>query len=130
MSLNSASINMKNDDYVSNLFHGIKNVKELTLCDSTLEKTYKCSFEVYDFKVAEVPNSFLSHLKSFEIRGFFGKESEMSVVEFLLKNVSAIEKMFIKPSPEVSKNLKKQNEVMRRLLILPRASASCLIVFS
>ncbi|KAL5725671.1 hypothetical protein ACHQM5_008790 [Ranunculus cassubicifolius] len=177
MSLNSASINMKNDDYVSNLFHGIQNVKELTLCDSTLEilpsvkvllalsnlnkltlteirplngelfiellcsvpqiqsfiissGIFKRSFEVYDFKAAEIPNSFLSHLKSFEIQGFFGKESEMYVVEFLLKNVSAIERVFIKSSPEISENLKKQNEVMRRLLILPRASASCLIVFS
>ncbi|KAL5725683.1 hypothetical protein ACHQM5_008800 [Ranunculus cassubicifolius] len=174
-SLKSASIDIDNVDYASNLIQGIQYVKELILSHYTLEclpsvkdllalsnlkkltlawiysfsgelltellcsvpqihsliienENYNC-FEDYDFTLAEIPKSFLSHLKSLEIRQFFGNESELSLVELLLKNVRAVEKMTLVLSTELSKDLKKRNEVMRRLLIVPRAS-SCVINFS
>ncbi|KAF9587311.1 hypothetical protein IFM89_001035 [Coptis chinensis] len=76
-----------------------------------------------------IPQSFLSNLKSVELRSFDGNENDLGLVEFLLKNAIALQKVTIRGSSALSANPKKQFEVTKQLLMLPRDS-TCVIDFS
>ncbi|KAF9590679.1 hypothetical protein IFM89_036171 [Coptis chinensis] len=73
---------------------------------------------------------FLPHLKTVEVRCFYGRENEVSVIMFLLKNARVLEKMTIISVSTLSADPKKQMKISKRLLMLPRASGCSVIDFS
>ncbi|KAF9613577.1 hypothetical protein IFM89_009247 [Coptis chinensis] len=116
--------------YVSKLIEGIGNVKDLMLSSEAVEEVDIIFFEGNGCWTLEViPQSFLSHLKSVELRSFDGNENDLGLVEFLLKNAIALQKVTIICSSTLSANPKKQFEVTKELLMLPRDS-TCVIDFS
>ncbi|KAF5196726.1 hypothetical protein FRX31_013687, partial [Thalictrum thalictroides] len=86
------------------------------------------SHEGYDW-TPEAFQSFLSHLKSFEISNFYGNETELSLVEFLLKNAIALEKITINSSSTLSADPMTQLEITTRLLCAPRGPMGTIIKF-
>ncbi|KAL5725684.1 hypothetical protein ACHQM5_008801 [Ranunculus cassubicifolius] len=90
----------------------------------------KNSLGSYDWSLEAIPQSFLLHLNFFGINGFYGNETELSLVEFLVKNARAIEKISIASSPELSADPKKQLEAATRLRNLYRSSMDVIIYFS
>ncbi|KAF9587840.1 hypothetical protein IFM89_006094 [Coptis chinensis] len=73
---------------------------------------------------------FLPHLKTVEVRCFYGWENEISVIMFLLKNARVLEKMTIISVSTLSVDPEKQMKISKRLLMLPRASGCSVIDFS
>ncbi|KAL5725687.1 hypothetical protein ACHQM5_008803 [Ranunculus cassubicifolius] len=90
----------------------------------------KKSLGGYEWSLEAIPQSFLLHLKLFEINRFYGNETELSLVEFLVKNATVLEKIFIASSPELSADPKKQLEVAKRLCNLYSSSMNVVIYFS
>ncbi|PIA57035.1 hypothetical protein AQUCO_00600037v1 [Aquilegia coerulea] len=86
------------------------------------------SHEGYDW-TPEAFQSFLSHLKSFEISNFYGNETELSLVEFLLKNAIALEKITIVSSSALSADPITQLEITTRLLCAPRGPMGTIIEY-
>ncbi|OVA09206.1 F-box domain [Macleaya cordata] len=75
-----------------------------------------------------VPQCLLLHLKSVEFHQFDG--CELDVVKLFLKNAGVLQKMTIFSIPALLTNFKKQTEIMRQLLMFPRASTNCVVSFS
>lgn len=125
-SLTVTRTNFVNGDLLTELFGSLPNIESLVFTDGLDEY----SNEGYDWTGAAISQSFLAHLKLFEIVSFYGNETELSLVEFLLTNARALEKITIVSSSNLSANPKEQIEVAKRLLIVPRGSTSSLIDFS
>ncbi|KAF9590519.1 hypothetical protein IFM89_035728 [Coptis chinensis] len=78
----------------------------------------------------KVSECFLSHLKSVKLERFVGSENVLCLLGFLLKNAGSLEKMTVISSSKLSTYPKKQMEVSKQLLMLPRDSKCCVIDFS
>ncbi|KAL5725688.1 hypothetical protein ACHQM5_008804 [Ranunculus cassubicifolius] len=90
----------------------------------------KYSDEGYEWSLEAISQKFLLILKTFEIKKFYGNETEVSLVEFLLSNAIAIEKITIVSSSKLCRDPKKQLEVTKRLLNRRRESIGSVIDFS
>lgn len=118
--------NFVNGDLLSELFSSLPNIESVVITDGLDEY----SNEGYDWTIEAISESFLAHLKSFEIASFYGNETELSLVEFLLRNAKSLERITISSSSKLSADPKEQIEVAKRLLFIPRGSVSSLIDFS
>ncbi|KAF5201513.1 Fbd-associated f-box protein, partial [Thalictrum thalictroides] len=127
-SLKSLTVTMStfvNGKLLTDLFCSLPNVESL-IFTSGLDLY---SHEGYDW-TPEAFQPFLSHLKSFEISNFNGNETELSLVEFLLKNAIALEKITIVSSSTLSADPMMQLEITTRLLCAPRGPMGTRIEYS
>ncbi|KAF5201921.1 hypothetical protein FRX31_008492 [Thalictrum thalictroides] len=114
-----------NGQHLIDLFHCLPNVEFLVVNFGLHEGT----FEAYGCWTLEpVPHSFLSHLKSVELSKIEGFENDLCLVEFLLKNARALEKINIIWSPILSACPQHKVATAQKLRMLPRGSS--LIHFS
>lgn len=79
------------------------------------------------FRAGEPTDSIVYHLKDVQIRGFKGREKEMSFVSHLIKNAEGLEKLVVQFDNATEK---RDEDAKRELLSLSRASASASIVFN
>ncbi|KAL5725673.1 hypothetical protein ACHQM5_008792 [Ranunculus cassubicifolius] len=118
--------NIVTGDYLMELFCSLSSIEALCIMNGLDEYSRKgCNWTV-----ERISQSFLSQLKSFEIRNFCGNETELTLVEFLLKNASALEKITIVSSSTLSEYPEIKLAITKDLLICPRGQLSCVIDFS
>ncbi|XP_050216118.1 LOW QUALITY PROTEIN: putative FBD-associated F-box protein At3g50710 [Mercurialis annua] len=79
------------------------------------------------FNEESVPGCLLSSLKSIELKGFGGNTAEMEVLEYFLKNASALKTLKILISDT---SFQKEAEILRMLITFPRASTTCRILLT
>ncbi|PIA31993.1 hypothetical protein AQUCO_04700103v1 [Aquilegia coerulea] len=108
-----------NGQHLIDLFSCLPNVEYLVVNFGLHEGT----FEAYGCWILEpVPHSFLSHLKSVVLSKFEGYEDDLFLVEFLLKNARALEKITIIWSPCLSACPQHRSVTAKRLRKIPGSS--------
>ncbi|PIA41495.1 hypothetical protein AQUCO_02200129v1 [Aquilegia coerulea] len=112
--------------HMLNLLHKMPKIESLVFSCGL----YNCYDAEQLLTLTTLPQYFLAYLKSVEIRPFFGNKIELCIVKFLLKNARLLEKLTIISVSLLSRDLKRQMDVSKQLLLLPRASATCVINFS
>nr|DAD35985.1 TPA_asm: hypothetical protein HUJ06_006625 [Nelumbo nucifera] len=71
----------------------------------------------------------LDHLKTVEIKCFEGRDNELELVKFFLKNAEVLKQITVVATPNLSEDLGKQMEISRMLITFPRASRTTLVDF-
>nr|DAD35988.1 TPA_asm: hypothetical protein HUJ06_006628 [Nelumbo nucifera] len=116
--------------YLANKFHRqLFMVEVLKLSDSSIE-----CLHVYDDQERWESNSLdllcpLDHLKTVEIKCFEGRDNELELVKFFLKNAEVLKQITVVATPNLSEDLGKQMEISRMLITFPRASRTTLVDF-
>ncbi|KAL5725682.1 hypothetical protein ACHQM5_008799 [Ranunculus cassubicifolius] len=115
-----------NGELLTELFCSLPRIESLAFINGL----DRYSVQGYDWSLEAISQSFLLHLKLIHIDDFSGNETELSLVKFLLKNAKSIKEISLRSSKELSADPKKQMEIAKQLLILPRSSTDCVVDFT
>ncbi|KAF9589583.1 hypothetical protein IFM89_025866 [Coptis chinensis] len=91
---------------------GICGVKDPILTDISF-MAHRFAFGKHGWTLGTTSQPILSNRKSVKFDEFYGAEKELSVVEVLLKNAKALEKMTIISSSKLSRGSREENGVVR-----------------
>ncbi|KAH9608704.1 hypothetical protein KSS87_013979 [Heliosperma pusillum] len=83
--------------------------------------------EKWPSNVALIP--FTSRVKVIEVYNFRGYTTELVLLKYLLKNTKVLKKLILYKDNYYAMTFKQQFQVSKKLLMLPRASSTCVVQF-